>query len=136
MPIKMTEEELDKTVKFFMRQHQGRENAVERWSLVVKVFGVGSDIPRTDDNPSDRLIREAVSRLRTHGVMICDMGDGRGRFVATTEDEWRAFRSSYLKPLVSRASVIRAMDKHAVKVWPNLLQPALFEIDDLMMEAR
>jgi hypothetical protein len=59
------------------------------------------------------------------------MGDGKGRFIASTEEEYRAFRSSYLKPLVSRAQVVHAMDKHAVEKWPNVLQPALFDLASL-----
>jgi hypothetical protein len=131
MQIKMSEEQLDKTLSFFLAQHQGRQNAIDRWTLVVKVFGEGADLPRTDDNLQDRMIRDAVSRLRLHGLFVCDMGDGKGRFIASTEEEYRAFRSSYLKPLVSRAQVVHAMDKYAVEKWPNVLQPTLFDLAGL-----
>ena len=132
---KFTDEELDKELAFFLGHCIGREQAIDRWTLVIKIFGEGADFPRNDGNLQDRAIRECVSRLRIRdGLFICDMADGRGRFIAITEEDYRQFRKSYLKPLVSRADVIRAMDKHAVKKWPNLLQPALFDMRTLEVE--
>ncbi len=129
--INVTPEELDKSLVFFMRQHVGRANAIDRWTLVAKIFGEGAAHPFTDDNLYDRAIREAVSRLRMSGIFICDMSDGSGRFLAADRAEYLAFRNSYVKPLISRAEVIRAMDKFADEAWPNEAQPALFDMSAL-----
>jgi len=128
--IQLTDDELDAKLKSLFSLHQGRQNAIERWALVLKIFGEGSDIPRTDDNLHDRAVRAAVQRLRSHGMFILDMNDGKGRFLAHSSKEYLDFRSSYLKPLRSRADVIRAMDKFAEQTWPNLLQPTLFDLDE------
>ena len=61
---------------------------------------------------------------------FCFLNDGKGRFLAHSSKEYLDFRSSYLKPLRSRADVIRAMDKFAEQTWPNLLQPTLFNLDE------
>ena len=62
--IQLTDDELDAKLKSLFSLHQGRQNAIERWALVLKIFGEGSDIPRTDDNLHDRAVRAAVQRLR------------------------------------------------------------------------
>lgn len=133
MPIQLTDDELDERLKKLFEIHQGRDQAIERWELVRRIFGESADIPRNDDNAQDRLVRAAVQRLRHGGVMILDMNDGRGRFLAQDAEEYRSFRARYLQPLKSRAELIRAMDKHAAHVWPNLLQPSLFDLDDLVV---
>jgi hypothetical protein len=133
MPIQMTEQELDEKLERFFQLHKGRENAIKRWDLVVAVFGVGSDIPRTDANTCDRQIRDAVERLRSHGVLILNLNDGRGRYLCANEAEYHEFRSVYVKQVMSIAAVIRTMDKQATRVYPNLLQPSLFDLDALTM---
>ena len=133
MPIQMTEQELDEKLEKLFQLHQGRENAIKRWDLVVAVFGVGSDIPRTDANTCDRQLRDAVERLRNHGVLILNLNDGRGRYLCASEDEYHEFRSVYVKQVKSIAAVIRTMDKQATRVYPNLLQPSLFDLDALTM---
>lgn len=132
MPIELTETELDERLMRLMQMHRGKQNAIERWELVRKVFGAGADIPRNDDNVYDREIRKSVNRLRSHGKFILDLGDGRGRFLSTSKAEYLAFRTSFVKPIKARADVIRAMDKYAMREYPDLLQPRLFEFDDLL----
>lgn len=131
MPIQMNDEELDDKLTKLFALHQGKENAIKRWDLVVKVFGVGADIPRTDANSQDRQIRDSVERLRNHGVLILNLNDGRGRYLAASEAEYLEFRNIYVKQVRSIAAVLRTMDKQAVRVYPSILQPALFNLDDL-----
>lgn len=129
--MQMTDDELDEKLKRLFVHHQGQARAIERWELVRQTYGEGSDLPRTDDNLQDRTVREAVGRLRSHGWMILDYNDGRGRFLAESQKEYMEFRTRYLKPLRARAEVIKAMDKHALLKWPNLLQPSLFDLESL-----
>lgn len=127
----LTDEQLDGILTKFFHLHQGKVNAIKRWDLVIAVFGEGSDIPRTDANGYDRQIRDAVERLRNHGVLILNLNDGRGRYLAANEAEYLEFRNVYVKQVRSIAAVLRTMDKQAVRVYPNILQPALFELDEL-----
>ena len=126
-----TDDELDERLKRLFVLHQGKENAVKRWILVTSVYGAGADMPQNDGNLQDRQIRYSVERLRSHGWLILDLGDGRGRYLCNSEEEYWEFRRSYLKPLRARAKVIRAMDKGAQLKYPDLMQPALFDLDEL-----
>lgn len=128
----MTNEELDRTVLYILQQHQGKENRIDRWDLVERVFGGPVEpVFRNDDNLYDRDIRYAVGRLRAAGHLICDLGDGAGRWMAATEKEFWEFYSYYIKPIKSRADVARALKKSAAKRWPNLMQPSLLDLADV-----
>jgi len=128
----MTNEELDRTVLHILLFHQGKQNRIDRWELVSQVFG-GPVEPefQNDDNAYDRDIRYAVGRLRAEGYLICDLGDGAGRWIAATEKEFWEFYSYYVKPIKSKADVARAMKKAAQQRWPNLMQPSLFDFADM-----
>lgn len=127
----LTDDQLDEVLKKLFHLHQGKANAIKRWDLVTKVFGAGADLPRTDANSYDRQIRDSVERLRRHGVLILNLNDGRGRYLAANEGEYIEFRNVYVKQVKSIAAVLRTMDKQAVRVYPNILQPALFDLDAL-----
>lgn len=131
MPISLTDTDLDEKLKKFFALHQGKANAVKRWDLVIAIFGAGSDLPRTDANSCDRQIRDSVERLRNHGILILNLNDGRGRYLAANEAEYLEFRNVYVKQVKSIAAVLRTMDKQAVRVYPSILQPALFNLDEL-----
>lgn len=123
---KFTDEQLDHKVEFTLRQHCGRSNPIGRWALVELIFGVEACLPRNDENLADRQIRESVARLRRQGMLICDMGDGSGRFLAGSEGEYQAFRLKYGGRAYEVIETLREMDKAAQKIWPNALQPGLF----------
>jgi len=127
----LTDEQLDGILTKYFQLHQGKAQAIKRWDLVIAVFGAGSDLPRTDANGYDRQIRDGVERLRNHGVLILNLNDGRGRYLAANEAEYLEFRNVYVKQVKSIAAVLRTMDKQAVRVYPSILQPALFELDEL-----
>jgi hypothetical protein len=131
MPIPLTDTDLDEKLKKFFALHQGKASAIKRWDLVIAIFSAGSDLPRTDANSYDRQIRDSVERLRNHGVLILNLNDGRGRYLAANEVEYLEFRNVYVKQVKSIAEVLRTMDKQAVRVYPNILQPALFNLDEV-----
>lgn len=127
----MTDEQLDRAVQYALSFHVGQARAIDRWDLVEKVFG--QPVPmelRNDDNLQDRDIRYSVSRLRTSGYLICDLGDGNGRWLAENEKEFWKFYSYYVKPIQARAEIARAMKDAAMRQWPNLLQPNLFDVEN------
>lgn len=132
MPYSMTDDELDEKLKSLFHLHQGKDNAIKRWDLVLAAFGAGSDLPRTDANPCDRRVRDSVERLRrVHGMLILNLNDGRGRYLCASEAEYHEFRGTYLKQVQSIAAVLRVMDKQAVRVYPNILQPSLFDLESV-----
>lgn len=128
----MTNEQLDREVLHILLHHQGKANRIDRWDLAEQVFG-GSVLPehRNDDNQYDRDIRYSVGRLRAQGHLICDLGDGAGRWMASTEAEFWEFYSYYVKPIKSRADVARALKKSAQEKFPNLMQPSLFDFAEM-----
>jgi hypothetical protein len=131
---KFTEEQLDKYLLYVLGQHIGKEKAVERWDLVETVFG--EHVPahlRNDGNPLDRDIRYAVGRLRLQGHLICDLGNGNGRYIAANEKEFWELYNFYVKPIRARAEVARAMKKAALQKWSDVMQISMFSADDVEM---
>lgn len=120
-----TEEQLDQEVLALLRQHYGKTSPIGRWELVAKVYGPVAAQDQNDGNYADRQIREAVERLRKRGMLICDMADGGGRFMAQTVDEYQAFRMKYGSRAFAIMDTLREMDKAAAKQWENPLQPRM-----------
>lgn len=128
----MDDHEVVQKVKDIMHYHVGKERAINRWELVRRVYDV--TVPtseQNDDHPLDRDIRYAVARLRAQGHFICDLGDGNGRWIAKDENEFWEFYFYYIKPIRTRADVARSLKEAAKRKWPNILQPSLFNFDDL-----
>lgn len=115
-------EELDKEVLYILNQHVGQENAIDRWDLVAKLFGAVAIHLRNDSNREDREIRESVSRLRTQGKLICDLGNGQGRYMAATKAEFWAMYRRYEKPIETGKKTLKAMMDAAEEKWEDLLQ--------------
>jgi len=121
----MERAELEKKIAQNLAYHVGQEHAVDRWGLVVWIFGRGADVPRTDQNRADRAVRRAIEHMRHQGAIICNQGDGEGWFLPATDEEYRAFRSMYGSHAFPILENIRAMDRTAQERWPNLMQPRL-----------
>lgn len=127
-----THEDLDRQVLHILLAHQGKPNRIGRWELVEQVKGVPAPMElRNDDNLDDREIRYAVGRLRAAGHLICDLGDGAGRWMAANEKEFWEFYGYFVKPIKSKSEVARAMMKAAKQRWPNLMQPRLFDLAEM-----
>jgi len=125
MPPRFTDDQLDVEVLFLLRQHRGRKNPIGRWEMVAKIYGPQACEPRSDDNFADRQIRESVARLRRQGVLICDMGDGKGRFLAATLEEYAGFKAYFGSAAFEKIETIHAMDRAAAEAFPSELQPRL-----------
>jgi hypothetical protein len=126
-----TDDDLDREVLHILLHHQGKQNRIGRWELVENVFGepVPAEL-QNDDNMGDRMIRYSVGRLRAAGHLICDLGDGSGRWIAANETEFWEFYGYYIKPIKTKAEVARALKKAAEEKWPNLMQPSLFDMSE------
>jgi hypothetical protein len=112
-----TDEQLDRELLYILNQHIGKEQAIPRWDLVAKIYGPVMLHERNDKNPRDRAIRYSVSRLRAKGHLICDLGNGRGRYMAANESEFWEMYTSYVRPFASRAKVAQALKKAAESKW-------------------
>lgn len=123
--MEMDKKELANKIKIEMLGHIGKNNGLDRWWLVRKLFGPGAEIPQTDDNIYDRRIRRTIEVLRRQGALICNLGDGRGWFLAGSAEEYRAFRASYGSHAFPIMATIHEMDKTAQREWPDALQPRL-----------
>ncbi len=131
-PESQENKELDRKVLHILLQHQGKDHRIDRWDLVEQVVGdVVAFEDRNDDNLQDRMIRYSVGRLRAEGYLICDLGDGAGRWMAANEKEFWEFYGYYIKPIKARADVAKALKKAAQERWPNLNQPSLFDAAEL-----
>lgn len=125
MPPRLTDEQLDRQVLHWIKQHVGRKNPIGRWELVAKIYGPVLPGDQNDNHAGDRHVRESVERLRKQGVLICDMGDGVGRYLPETVEEYRAFRAKYGSRAFAILDTVREMDKAAEQEWAELLQPRL-----------
>ena len=121
----LDQDQLDQEVLFQIKQHVGRKNPIGRWEMVAKIYGPAACFPDNDNNLYDRRIRDSVSRLRRRGALICDMGDGAGRYMAETAEEYQAFRQKYGSRAYEVLETLREMDKAAEKEFKNALQPRL-----------
>ncbi len=131
----ITDDELDANVEFFINRHAGEPNKIDRWEMVEKIFNcIVPAHERNDDHPQDREIRNSVRRLRNRGVLICDMGDGDGRWLANSWDEFIRFYSYFIKPISAKAQTARAMLRSAKQKFPSGLQPSLFDAPPVMVE--
>jgi hypothetical protein len=142
-----TDSQLDYEVAGILQFHRGRQNPIDRWELVRRIFGNSADEPQTDDNLYDRRIRESVERQRPT-LLICDMGDGRGRYLATSWKEYVEFHRHYLKrawPLIKTGNAMLETAKRnfasEYEAWKrDEQQPALFDLTDpgklMQMEIR
>ena len=126
----LSDAELDRRVLYELSFHYGKRNAINRWDLVEKVFG--ERVPeheRNDQHSLDRLVRDAVERLREKEWLIGDLGRGDGRYVIETEKDFWEFYEYYTKPLKKRWHTAQALKKGAKKKFPDLLQMAMFDFE-------
>lgn len=127
MTLRFTDEDLDKEVLYVLKQHVGKQHPVGRWEFVTKIFGLLAAAPhlRNDSNVADRQVRESIARLRTQGVLVCNMGDGLGSYLAETLTEYQEFRAYFGSAAYEKIAIINKMDDAAKEIFPDLLQPRL-----------
>ena len=125
MPKRYTDEDLENSIIFFLNQHRGGGMPINRWDLVEKIYGPVGIEERNDGHYGDRTIRDAVERLRKSGVLICDMANGSGRFLAANLEEYQQFRMKYGSRAFAIMDTLREMDKAAQSQWEEVLQPRM-----------
>lgn len=106
--------------------HRGRKMAINRWDLVRKIFGdeAATEENQNDENPFDRRVRDAIEVLRFEKKLhICNMGDGKGYFIAATREEWEAFKTYYLGPQTKKYMTVKILDEKADEYWGPVMKP-------------
>lgn len=122
---KYTDGQLDGHVMQAFTRHIGKGNPIGRWELVAWIFGAAAAVQQDDNNLADRQIRESIARLRKGGALICNLGDGRGMYLASNYDEYAEFRQYYGSAAFEKLEVIRALDSAAQEQFAEALQPRL-----------
>lgn len=121
MPVSYkNKEELDGEVLFVMNQHMGEDNAILRWDLVVRIFGMDAvtDETRNDSNPFDRAVRNSLERLRKQeGHLICNRGNGSGYYTARSREEYKQFKQYFLGANYEKFITVAKMDEKADEKW-------------------
>jgi len=103
---------LEKAVLSILSRCAGQKRAVGRGRLVELARlapGLGQ--------ASDRQVRKAIENLREQGVLICNLLDGEGYFMADTLEEYQAFRAQYGSYAFTMLEKIKAMDRAADERW-------------------
>ena len=103
---------LEKAVLSILARCAGQKLAVGRGRLVELARlapGLGQ--------ASDRQVRKAIENLREQGVLICNLLDGEGYFMADTLEEYQAFRAQYGSYAFTMLEKIKAMDRAADERW-------------------
>ena len=122
----LSDDALDHEVLYQLMQHIGQQNAIERRTLMERVYGLGLTVPADlDANIFDRQVRRSIERLRHQGHLIANMGNGDGYYVISKLEEYQAFRAMYVSHAVPIMEAARQMDREAERKWPNPAQPRM-----------
>lgn len=111
---------LQNEIVFILNMHQGKDNPIPRWDLVRRVFGEDAvDMyGENDGNTFDRRVRDAIEYLRIFkGMHICNLGSGKGYFIAATREEYKQFKAYYLGPAYKKYQAVATMDSFADMKW-------------------
>lgn len=87
--------------KYLMR---GKQNALTREQL-VSLSGM-----------DDRAVRNGIKELREKGELICNDCDGKGYYIAATDEEIKRLLWTYAKRIWTMIKIYRKMKKNAHSV--------------------
>jgi hypothetical protein len=125
--------QLDSEVAWVLGMHKGKDNAIPRWRLVAQIFGedAATEDMQNDDNPYDRQVRDSIERFRAKGMHYCNLGGGRGYFIASNREEYEEFKKYYGGAALRKLQIMSVMDESADERWGRVprktshLQPSL-----------
>lgn len=100
--VTMTEEQILRSVKYFISPYRGKANAVEKKNIAEKVFGYYN-------STSDRLTRDAVSTLQDQGELICTNSGAGGWYYAATASEVEEYLAEIDSRIVQMQQKKKAM---------------------------
>jgi len=127
MPKKLNQIQLENEVLFIINMHQGEQNPIDRWTFAKKVYGddAVTDETKNDNNPYDRSVRDMLEFLRVkREMLICNLGDGRGYYLARTREEYKRWKKYYLGASITKYTVVSVTDKVADRKFGPEPKPA------------
>jgi hypothetical protein len=95
IPVK-TDEQIEREVRSILSFHKGRENRISRWELVERVFGREAAANRSNNNPYDRKIREAIAKWREIDLIVSSSAIG-GYWLAADMNDIETIAEEYVK---------------------------------------
>ena len=91
--------QLDAEVLFVLMMHRGENNAIQRWSLIKRIYGDDVETDEIDNNNLyDRAVRNSIQRLRESGQHICNRGNGAATTSPTAATSTNASRNTTSDP--------------------------------------
>lgn len=91
-----TDEQIESEVRHILSFRKGRENRISRWELVERVFGRAAAANRSNNNPYDRKIREAIAKWRDTDLIVSSSSIG-GYWLAADMNDIETIAEEYVK---------------------------------------
>jgi hypothetical protein len=82
----LTDEQLETQVRAILVYHKGKDHRISRWELVDRIFGPEAAADRSNNNPYDRRIREAIAKWREHDLIVSSSSVGGYWLAADFQD--------------------------------------------------
>lgn len=92
----------------FTRMRIGKFSATSKEDI-IEYFSYSTQFRHLDWRDIRRL---GIEPLRARGVRICNMGDGKGYYIAANEDEFQEFLAKYLSHAMTLLKTAQAMKNH------------------------
>lgn len=105
----ISQQEIERQVRFILSMHIGREKAISRWELVERIFGREAAADRGNNNPFDRMIRDIIAKYRVEDLIVSS-SNGAGYWLASNQDEINLIADEYekrSKDMLMKASQLR-----------------------------
>lgn len=116
----LVKDELERQVRSILSFHKGRENRISRWELVEKIFGREAAADRSNNNPFDRRIRDAISKYRDTDFIVSYSGTD-GYWIASDYNDIETIAQEYVnrsREMEKKARDLRA--RGAEKFGPQM----------------
>ena len=99
-------------VEVTLKGARGVDQAVSR----TRILEISQGMPLLR-GVSDRLVRAAIEDLREQGMLICNLLEGDGYYLAGSMAEYQEFRRKYASYALTILSRLKAMDATAEKLY-------------------
>jgi hypothetical protein len=112
----LTDEQLETQVRAILLSHKGKDQRISRWQLVEEIFGREAAANRSNNNPYDRRIREAIERWRVHDLIVSSSGVA-GYWIAADLDDVEAIAAEYVSRSREMEEKARNLRKRGAEVY-------------------
>lgn len=112
----LTDEQLETQVRAILLSHKGKANRISRWQLVEMIFGREAALVRSNNNPYDRRIRDAISRWRDHDLIVSSSKQG-GYWIAADFQDVEVIAAEYISRSREMEERARNLRKRGTEVF-------------------